>query len=156
MKNTYQVLYGMSGVLLIIVLLGGSLTKPLFNSFSERTLETSGIKKASIDSLDNEIDNILYKVNKVQLQLEKLKNLFSDKEIDESKFQKQKNQMFYRNIYSPLNELAIVLYRVIFFFIAVILFLTAVIVHLVQRSAELRLRVSRLEEAINKNSKTGS
>lgn len=154
MKNAYQVLYGMSGVLLIIVLLGGSLTRPVFNSFSERTLETSGIKKAAIDSIDNSIDELLFKVNKVQLQVEKLKNLFSDKEIDESKYQKQKNEVFARNLYNPLNGLVIFFYRGIFFFIALTMFLTAVVVHLAQRSSDLRLRVAKLEEAVKANSKT--
>lgn len=156
MKNAYQILYGMSGVLLLIVLLGGSLTKPVFNNFSERTLETSGIKKSAIDSIDSQIDNMLYTVNKVQLQIEKLKNLFSDKEIDESKYKKQKNEVFAKNIYNPLNELVIFFYRGLFFFVAVTLFLIAVIIHLAQRSSELRLRVTKLEDIIKANSNSVS
>lgn len=146
MKAAYQILYGMSAILLLMVLLGGSVTKPVFDNFSTRTLETAGVKKASIDSIDSKIDNALYMVNKVQLQIEKLKNIFSDKEIDESKYQKVKNEMFARNIYNPMNELLIVFYRIGFFFISIILFLSAVIFHLAYRSTDLRRRVTNLEK----------
>lgn len=129
-----------------MVLLGGSVTKPVFNNFSTQTLETAGVKKASIDSIDSKIDNALYMVNKVQLQIEKLKNIFNDKEIDESKYQKVKNEMFGRNIYNPLNELVIVFYRIGFFFITIILFLTAVIFHLAYRSNDTKRRLLLLEE----------
>lgn len=149
MKNTYQVLYGISIILFIIVLLGGTLTKPVFNNFSTRTLETAGVKKSAIDSVDSRIDDLLYNVNKVQLQIEKLKNLFSDKEIDETKYQKQENKIFARNIYNPMNEILIVFFRIGFFFISVILFLSGVIIHLVYRSQDLRRRVTKLEEIIN-------
>lgn len=149
MKNTYQILYGVSALLFLTVLLGGSLTKPVFNNFSARTLETAGIKKASIDSIDSKYDDIMYTVTKVELQIEKLKNLFSDKEIDESKFQKQKHELFSRNIYSPLNELVIVFYRIGFFFVSIIILLSGVIAQLAYRSINLRMRVGMLEKRLN-------
>lgn len=149
MKNTYQILYVVSVVLLLVVLLGGTITKPIFNNFSARTLETAGIKKASIDSLDSKYDEIMFTVTKVELQIEKLKNLFSDKEIDENKFQKQKHELFTRNIYNPLNELAIIFFRIGFFFISIILLLAAVIAQLIYRSFDLRMRVNVLEKRLN-------
>lgn len=139
----------MSIILLLIVILGGSLTKGVFNNFSTSTLETAGVQKASIDSIDSKIDNMLYAVNRIQLQIEKLKNIFGDKEIDESKYQKVKNEMFGRNIYNPLNELVIVFYRIGFFFIAVIFFMAGIIFQLAYRSVDLRQRVTKLEERIN-------
>jgi regulator of replication initiation timing len=151
MKNAYQILYGMSVVLLFMVILGGSLTKPVFNNFSTRTLETAGVQKSSIDSIDSKIDNMLYAVNRIQLQIEKLKNIFGDKEIDANKYQKVKNEMFARNIYNPLNELVIVFYRIGFFFVSVILFMAGVIFHLAYRSTDLRRRVSKLEKAMEQN-----
>lgn len=151
MENAYKVLYGMSILLVLMVILGGSMTKPVFNNFSSRTLETAGVQKAAIDSIDGKIDNMLYAISRIQLQIDKLKNFFSDKEIDESKYQKVKNEMFARNIYNPLNELIIVFYRVGFFFIAVILFLGGVIMHLTYRSTDLRRRVTKLEFQILNN-----
>jgi len=148
MKNLYQILYGMAGLLLLLVLLGGNLTKPMFNDFSVKTLEASGIKRATMDSLDSRVDDMLHTVSKVQLQIEKLKNIFSSKEIDESKYIRTKNEVFVRNIYNPLNELIIVFYRLGFFFIAAMLLLCAVIFQLIYRSVDLRKRVTLLEKAM--------
>lgn len=151
MKHFYQILYGVSGLLLMIVILGGSITKPVFNNYSVRTLETAGVKKASMDSIDSRIDDMLYNVKKVQLQIEKIKNIFSSDQIDESKYQKTKSEVFVKNIYNPLNELLIVFYRTGFFFISLILFLTAVIFQLVNRSVDLRRRIEKLETLLPNN-----
>lgn len=149
MKNLYQILYGIAALLLVIVLLGGSLTKPVFNNYSVKTLEEAGVKKSSMDSLDSRIDDMLFAVKKVQLQIDKLKNIFSDKEVDENKYQRVKNEVFVKNIYSPLNELVIVFYRIGFFFLSIIILLLAVIFHIMYRSIDLRRRIDKLEKAIN-------
>jgi hypothetical protein len=148
MKTSYQVLYGISIVLFIMVLLGGSLTKGVFESFSTRTLEAAGIKKAAVDSIDSRIDDIFYTVNKIQLQIDKLRNLFSDQQIDESKYQRQQNQMIAKNIYRPMHEVMIIAYRVGLFFISVILFMAGLIAHIAYRGIDLRRRVRKLEEVV--------
>ena len=148
MKNFYQILYGVAGLLFLLVILGGSLTKPVFNNYSVRTLESAGVKKASMDSIDSRIDDMLFNVKKVQLQIEKIKNIFSSDQIDESKYQRTKSEVFVKNIYNPLNELIIVFYRIGFFFISIILLLTAVIIQLIYRRKDLRSRVEKLETAI--------
>ncbi|HMT11366.1 MAG TPA: hypothetical protein PKA39_07055, partial [Ignavibacteria bacterium] len=135
-------------LMLLIVLLGGSLTKPVFNNFSTRTMETAGIRKASIDSLDGRIDDMLYTVKKVQLQIEKIKNIFSSEEVDESKFQRTKSEVFARNVYIPVNELLITFYRIGYFFISIIVLLAAVIFQLIYRSGDLRRRVEKLEASL--------
>ena len=145
MKNFYQILYGVAGLLLLTVILGGSLTKPVFNNYSVMTLESAGVKKASMDTIDNRIDEMLYSVKKVQLQIEKIKNIFSSDQIDESKYQKTKSEVFVKNIYNPMNELLIVFYRIGFFFIAIIILLTALIFQLLYRSMDLRCRIEKLE-----------
>ena len=145
MKNFYQILYGVAGLLLLTVILGGSITKPVFNNYSIKTLETAGVKKASMDSIDSRIDDMLYSVKKVQLQIEKIKNIFSSDQIDESKYQKTKSEVFVKNIYNPMNELLIVFYRIGFFFIAIIILLTALIFQLLYRSMDLRRRIEKLE-----------
>ncbi len=148
MKNLYQVLYGVAGLMLLIVLLGGSITKPVFNNFSTRTMETAGIRKASIDSLDGRIDDMLYTVKKVQLQIEKIKNIFSSEQVDESKFQRTKSEVFAKNVYNPVNELLITFYRIGYFFISIIILLAAVIFQLIYRSSDLRRRVEKLEASL--------
>lgn len=150
MKNLYQVLYGISALLFLLVILGGSVTKPVFNNYSVKTLETAGIKRASMDSLDSRIDDMLYGVKKVQMQIDKLKNLFSDSQVDESKYQRVKNEVFVKNIYNPVNELVIVFYRIGFFFLSIVILLLAVIFHLAFRSMELRRRVEKLELSLLK------
>ncbi len=148
MKNLYQILYGVAGLLLLLVILGGSLTKPVFNNYSVKTLESAGVKKASMDSIDSRIDDMLYSVKKVQLQIEKIKNIFSSDQIDETKYQRTKSEVFVKNIYTPLNEMLIVFYRIGFFFISIILLLSAVIFQLIYRSADLRRRVEKLEKVL--------
>ncbi len=148
MKNLYQIMYGVAGLLFLIVILGGSVTKPIFNNYSVKTLESSGVKRASMDSIDSRIDDMLYNVKKVQLQIDKIRNIFSSDPIDESKYQRTKSEVFVKNIYSPLNELLIVFYRVGFFMISIILLLAAVIFQLIYRSKDLRRRVEKLEAAI--------
>jgi hypothetical protein len=148
MKNLYQILYGVAGLLLILVILGGSVTKPVFNNYSVKTLESAGVKRASMDSIDSRIDDMLYNVKKVQLQIEKIKNIFSSDQIDESKYQRTKSEVFVKNIYSPLNELLIVFYRIGFFFLSIIFLLTAVIFQLIYRSSVLRRRVEKLESKL--------
>ena len=148
MKNLYQILYGVAGLLLLLVILGGSLTKPVFNNYSVKTLESAGVKKASMDSIDSRIDDMLYSVKKVQLQIEKIKNIFSSDQIDETKYQRTKSEVFVKNIYTPLKEMLIVFYRIGFFFISIILLLSAVIFQLIYRSADLRRRVEKLEKVL--------
>lgn len=145
MKNLYQILYGVAALLFLLVILGGSVTKPVFNNYSVKTLEASGVKKASMDSIDSRIDDMLFNVKKVQLQIEKIKNIFSSDQIDESKYQRTKSEVFVKNIYNPLNELLIVFYRIGFFFISIIILLCAVIFQLIYRSGDLRKRVEKLE-----------
>ncbi|MCC6866095.1 MAG: hypothetical protein IT280_08035 [Ignavibacteria bacterium] len=149
MKNLYQILYGVAALLLLIVLLGGTLTKPVFNSYSVKTLETAGVKRSSIDSIDSSIDDMVYGVKKMEFQIERIKNIFSDKEIDEAKYRRVKNEVFAKNIYTPINELLIVGYRIGFLFVSLILFLSAVIIQLIYRSRSLRKRVEKLEEIYN-------
>ena len=134
--------------MLLLVILGGSLTKPVFNNYSVKTLESAGVKKASMDSIDSRIDDMLYSVKKVQLQIEKIKNIFSSDQIDETKYQRTKSEVFVKNIYTPLNEMLIVFYRIGFFFISIILLLSAVIFQLIYRSADLRRRVEKLEKVL--------
>lgn len=148
MRNLYQILYGVAGLLFLLVILGGSVTKPVFNNYSVKTLEASGVKKASMDSIDSRIDDMLYNVKKVQLQIEKIKNIFSSDQIDESKYQRTKSEVFVKNIYNPLNEMLIVFYRIGFFFISIIILLSAVIFQLIYRSGDLRRRVEKLEASL--------
>ncbi len=149
MKNAYKSLYIASAIIFLIVILGGSVTKPVFNGFSESSLNTIGIKKSSVDSVDNSIDEMLYKVNRVNLKIEKLKNLFSDEKIDEEKYNKVKNGIIFRNVYTPVVEVLNTTYRIVFFIISVVVLFSAVILHLIFRNTDLKRRIAVLEEKVN-------
>jgi hypothetical protein len=148
MKNTYQFLYIASGLVFILVLLGGSVTRPVFNSFSSRSLQSIGIQRYAVDSLDNKIDEMLYTVNKVNYQVERLKNFFSAEKTDEQIVKKEKNEMLLRNIYNPINHVLITVYRMSFLIISIILLFAAVITQLIYRGIKLRRRVEFLEQRI--------
>jgi hypothetical protein len=145
MKALYNIFYILAIILLFTALMGNSMTKPIFNSISEETLEFAGIKRGNIDSADDKIDEVFYSAKKVELQIEKLKNLFSSDKIDESKYKKVKNYFIYETFYKPLVEMFNYVYRVFFFFTAVFFFLFGVISHIIFRNMDLRRRVKELE-----------
>jgi hypothetical protein len=88
-------------------------------------------------------------VNKVSFQIERLKNLFSDEKADETKSEKTRNEIIKRNVYKPINEILITIYRLIFLLVSIILLFSAVIFQLIYRGMDLRRRVSFLEEKIS-------
>ncbi len=145
-KDYHNVLYILSLAVVVCVIMGGSLTKPVLRYLAESNLERTVVKKTAIDSLDNRIDELLYTVTKIQLQLDKIKNLFSSGEIDESKYRKEKHEVFAKNIYEPLTEMLIIFYRIILFFAAVLIFMSAIISQLIYNSRLLNARIRKLEE----------
>lgn len=148
MKDFHKALYIFSIVLFLTVILGGTLTKPVFKSIAERNLDRTMIRKSSIDSLDDRIDETLYKVTKIQLQIDKIKNIFSSDEIDESKYQKEKHLVFQNNIYNPLLEVLIFFYRGILLVISLFTLMSAVILHMKNNTNSIRNKLKNLEEKI--------
>jgi hypothetical protein len=145
MKIMYNIFYALSIITVFLALTGGSLSSGLFTSISEATLEYSGVQKAKIESADDKIDDIMHSAKKVELQIEKLKNLFSQDNIDESKYQKTKNYFITNTFYNPLVELFNYIYRVFFLFGGIFFFMFGVVAHLIIRSMDLRRRVRELE-----------
>ncbi|MBA3706206.1 MAG: hypothetical protein H0W84_09995 [Bacteroidetes bacterium] len=148
MKNVYIILYSLSGIIFLSALLGNSLTKPMFESLSEKTLESTGFKKSYLESVDDRIDELVYKSKQIEFQIEKLKKFFSSDKVDESKYQKDKSAMLEKTFYDPLIGLFSIVYRLIFIFLALIILSFAVIFHITYRSFDLRRRVKRLEERV--------
>lgn len=153
MKIAYNVFYIFALALVFIALMGGSMTKPIFTSISEETLEFAGIKRAYIESADDKIDEVFYSAKKVELQIEKLKNLFSQDKIDESKYQKEKNYFIYGTFYMPLIEMFNYVYRIFFIVAAAFFFLFGVLSHIIYKNMDLRRRVRELERIVLGNNK---
>lgn len=148
MKASYIILYSLSGIIFLISILGSNLTKPVFDSLSEKTLETAGFKKSYFQAIDDKIDELVYKSKQVEYQIERLKKLFSSEKVDESKYQKEQNEMVQRTFYTPLAGMFNFAYRIIFVFITIILLSFAIVFHIGYRSVDLRRRVRRLESIV--------
>lgn len=148
MKIVYNIFYSLAVIVLLIAVLGGSTTKSLFDALSIETLEFSGIKREYVDSADDKIDDIFYSAKRVELQIEKLKNLFSQDDIDESKYKRIKNYFVYETFYKPLIEMLNYVYRIFFSIGAVFMLLFGVISHLIYKSFDLRRRVRKLEDLL--------
>jgi hypothetical protein len=148
MKITYTLLYTLSFLIFFSAVFGNSLTKPMFDSVSEKTLELAGFNKSYLESADDKIDELIYKSKQIELQIEKIKKFFSSDKPDENKYQKEKGQMLEKTFYNPLIMMFNYIYRIGFVLIAFITLSFAVIFHLGYRSYELRRRVKRLEEMV--------
>lgn len=148
MKTLYKILYIIGIVLFFIALTGGSLFKPLFSSVSASTLEAAGVKESYITATDEKIDDMFFTMKRVELQIEKLKNFFSSDKIDESKYQRENNELLKKNIYEPLIGVFSYFYRFAFFLISLIVILAGGICHVIYRGMDLRRRVNRLEEQL--------
>ncbi|HRJ99898.1 MAG TPA: hypothetical protein PL089_09835 [Ignavibacteria bacterium] len=148
MKNTYIALYVLSFLIFIFTLSGGSLTRPVFESLSEKTIEKTGFKKSYVQSFDSRIDDMIFKSKQIELQIEKIKNFFSSDKIDESKYSKEESKMLENSVYVPLKNMLIMVYRFLTVVLSVFILFTAVIIQLFSRGIELRKRVARLEAAL--------
>ena len=148
MKIVYNIFYSLAVIVLLIAVLGGSATKSLFDALSIETLEFSGIKREYVDSADDKIDDIFYSAKRVELQIEKLKNLFSQDNVDESKYKRVNNFFIYETFYKPLIEMLNYVYRIFFSIGAVFLLLFGIIFHLIYKSFDLRRRVRKLEDLL--------
>ena len=148
MKTAYIILYSVSGLIFLTALLGNSLMKPMFNSISEKTLELSGFKKSYIESVDDKIDELVYKSRKIELQIEKIKKFFSSESVDENLYKKEKSELLEKTFYDPLIMLFNYVFRMGFVFLSLCFLFFALLFHLAYRSGELRKRVSYLESIV--------
>lgn len=148
MEVLYRIFYSISIIVFLMVLLGGSVTKPFFSGISESTLELAGIQRENVISADDRFDEVFHAVKRVEYQIEKLKHLFSSEEVDKSKYQKEKNYFVQTTFYNPVIEMMNYIYRFGFLFISMFFVLFGLVFHLIYRGQSLRSRVARLEELV--------
>lgn len=148
MKTAYIILYSVSGLIFLTALLGNSLTKPMYNSLSEKTLELTGFRKSYIESVDDKLDELVYKSRQIELQIEKIKKFFSSESVDENLYKKEKSELLEKTFYDPLIMLFNYVFRMGFVFLSLFFLFFALIFHLAYRSGELRKRVSYLESIV--------
>jgi len=148
MKTAYIILYSVSGLIFLTALLGNSLTKPMYNSLSEKTLELTGFRKSYIESVDDKLDELVYKSKQIELQIERIKKFFSSENVDENLYKKEKSELLEKTFYDPLIMLFNYVYRLGFVFLSLFFLFFALLFHLAYRSGELRKRVSYLESIV--------
>lgn len=148
MKILYTGFYLLSLTVFILSLLGGNISRPLFESLSEKTIEKTGFRKAYVQSVDNKIDDLIYKSRQIELQIDKIRNFFSTDKIDESKYEKEESRMLENAVYAPVLNMFILMYRISFGILSIMILCFAVIFQLIYKSLDLRKRVRRLEETI--------
>jgi hypothetical protein len=148
MKNLYKSLYISASVLFLISLLGGSLSKPLFNSISESALESGGLRKAYIHAADDKVDDLFHTIKKIEYQIERIKNIFSSEKVDESLYGRQQNYLIANNLYNPLIITLNYIFRSGLFLISLIIALSGVIAQLIYNGTNLRRRVAMLESIV--------
>jgi len=149
MKFTYILLYIISGLLFLTAILGNSLTKPVFDSISEKTLGIAGFKKTYFQTVDDKIDDLIYKSKQIELQIEKIKKFFSSDRVDESLYKKENSELTEKTFYDPLVAMFNYVFRLSFALLSFIFLSFALVFHLAYRSFDLRKRVRALEERLN-------
>ena len=148
MKIAYIFLYSVSGLIFLTAFLGNSLTGPVFDSLSEKTLELSGFRKSYIESVDDKLDELVYKSKQIELQIEKIKKFFSSEKVDENLYKKEKSALLEKTFYDPLIILFNYVFRIGFLFLSLFFLFFALIIHLAYRSGDLRKRVRHLERIV--------
>lgn len=145
MKTLYLTFYFLSGIIFITAILGPTLFEPMYTAVSEKTLSLAGFKKEYFENADSRIDDLMFRAKQIELQIDKLKSFFSSDKIDESKYQKEKNEMLEKAFYRPLVSMLNYIFIVIAAFLSLITLCFAVIFNIGYRSFDLRRRVKRLE-----------
>ena len=146
MKILIYMFYIASALLIGISLFGGTLSEPLVEMFSVEIVESVGIDKSKIDSLDAQIDASFYNMNLFMYRLERLKNFitFGNDELKPIEF---KRYGYISDIvYEPILTAVSYVIKGIMLFIGIVVLLITAIIHTVASYMNLRKRVKILEE----------
>lgn len=149
MVKAERIFYITGVVIIIICLLGGSLFKSIFNGMSGFLLEKGGLKYEYVNTYDDKIDEIFFKIKQAQLQIDKIRNFFSRDVVDESKYKKEENKIIENSVYKPLIDFISLILRIVFIIFAVILILSGLIMGLLNRSNNLKRRIEILEQKVS-------
>ena len=153
MKILIYLLYSVSGFLIGIALFGGTLSEPLIERISMETIQTIGVDKSKIDSLDSQIDMSFYNMNLFIYRLERLKNFLTFGDDEQKPIEFKRHNYISDIVYEPILAAVSYAIRGLMLSCGIILFLMTAIIHTITSYFNLRKRVKILEEkvlAINK------
>lgn len=141
-------MYLIAASFLLVSILGGSLTKTIVEGYSMKTMQSIGIDKSKIDTLDSEIDKSIYNMNLVMYKIEKFRNILSFSEDNSKPLEFKKYYYLNDSVYEPLKIAISFILRGAMLTAGIFLIMLTAIVHSVSSYFNLRKRVKLLEEKI--------
>lgn len=148
MKTIIYSFYLVAVFMIGVAVFGGSLSKPLIEGYSMKTIQTIGIDKAKIDTMDVLIDNSIYNMNLMMYKIEKLKNTLTLQEDNSKPLEFQHYKYLYNAVYMPILFAVSFMLRIIIGFTGIFILMVTALVHSISSYFSLRRRVSVLEQKL--------
>ncbi len=146
MKIIIYMFYFVSVIMIGIALFGGTLSEPLVENFSNEVIQSIGIDKSKIDSLDAQIDASFYNMNLFMYRLERLKNFITFGDDEQKPIEFKRHAYISDIVYEPVLTAVTYVIRGIMLFIGIVVLLITALIHTVTSYISLRKRVKILEE----------
>ena len=148
MKILIYLFYSASVFLIAVALFGSSLSEPIVEKFSIDAIQTIGVDKSKIDSLDAQIDMSFYNMNLFIYRLERLKNFLTFGDNEQKPIDFKRHNYISDIVYEPILIAVSYVIRGIMLICGIILLLITAIIHTISSYIDLRKRVKRLEDRI--------
>jgi len=148
MKIIIYMFYAASVLLIGAALFGGTLSEPLVEMFSNEVVQSVGIDKSKIDSLDAQIDASFYNMNLFMYRLERLKNFITFGDDEQKPIEFKRHGYISDIVYEPVLIAVTYVIRGIMLICGIIILLITAIIHTIASYIELRKRVKILEEKV--------
>lgn len=148
MKTIIYSFYAVSVFMIAVAMFGGSLSKPLVDGYSMKTVQTIGIDRAKIDTMDVLIDNSVYNMNLMMYKIEKLKNTLTLQEDNSKPLEFQHYRYIYNAVYLPLIYAVSFVLRIVIGFTGLFILMVTGLIHSISSYLSLRNRVSVLEQKL--------
>ena len=148
MKILINLFYLISVFLIAISLFGSTISEPIVEMFSSEVVQSVGIDKAKIDSLDAQIDISFYNMNLLMYRLERLKNFLTFGDDEQKPMEFKKHNYISVIVYEPIIAAVSYIIRGIMLILGILILLMTVIIHTITSYFSLRKRVNILEERV--------
>jgi len=148
MKTIIYSFYAIAIFMVGVAVLGGSLTRPLVEGYSMKTIQKIGIDKAQIDTMDVLIDNSIYNMNLMMYKIEKMKNTLTLREDNNKPLEFQHYKYIYNAVYVPILYTITYLLRIIIGFAGIFILILTALVHSIFSYFDLKKRVNILEKVL--------
>ena len=148
MKILIYLFYSASVFLIAVALFGSSLSEPIVEKLSIDAIQTIGVDKSKIDSLDAQIDMSFYNMSLFIYRLERLKNFLTFGDNEQKPIDFKRHNYISDIVYEPILITVSYVIRGIMLICGIVLLLITAIIHTISSYIDLRKRVKRLEDRI--------